>query len=62
MRTSLPKGQIAAKHRPALISEFLGERHQKRRIAISAGSVGQNESIPGWRGGAMQEAAHGWSR
>jgi hypothetical protein len=41
----LSKRKIAAQHRPASVSQLLGQRDEEGRSAIAASSVGENESV-----------------
>jgi hypothetical protein len=56
----LSERKIAAEDGPTRVGKFLGQRHQKRRIAIAASSVCQNETVAGRFRGAVQETPDGW--
>jgi hypothetical protein len=58
MRSLLTKGQVAAKHADACGRKQLRQDDQQRRIAITAGAMGKDQSITGGSSSLMEDASH----
>ena len=56
-RTGLAKRQIATQDGDTAGGEGLGHRHQKRRIGVAAGAMGEHEAVGAARCGRVQNAA-----
>jgi hypothetical protein len=61
MRPSLPKGQVAAKHRDTSADQGVGERHEERARRGGAGAVGEDEADLGASGWRVERAPNGQS-
>ena len=61
MRPSLPKGQVAAKHRDTSADQGVGERHEERARRGGAGAVGEDEADLGATGWRVESAPNGQS-
>jgi len=65
VRTQLAERQIAAQNRQPGFAESRGQRHEKRRVAIRSGAVGQNDAVARRILGKVKVAANGnlvWRR
>jgi hypothetical protein len=54
-RATLSKRQIAAQHADSGFAKYGGRLDQKRRIAVSACPVREDEAPGSWHGGAVQK-------